>query len=93
MRFLKEEFGVKPERFTISVNYHEGNGLSEEMIEDHWLGGLCLPRCCLRGHTIKKPNGKPAKRPYGVCRVRVNSTAICQHIYGAIEVYQKDWLE
>lgn len=89
VKFLRIHFDVPDEAFRVSVNYREGNGLTEEAIECYWLEALSLPRSCLRGHTIKPANGQPATKPYGVCRVRVNSTAIVQHIYGAIEAYQQ----
>jgi hypothetical protein len=79
-----------------------GNGLSIAQIEDYWLAALDLPRSCLCKHSIDfKPTSssglKRNKLPYGVCTVRVHSTQIVQHIFGAIQEYggfdEPRWLD
>jgi hypothetical protein len=78
------------------------NGLSIAEIECHWLSALDLPPQCLRRHILNhKPTSssglKRRKLPYGVCTLRLGSTRILQHIYGAIQEYagfeEPRWLD
>ena len=101
-RFLRESMGVLPEDLRISLNFYTGNGLSSGEIEQYWLDALAVPRSCLRKHSINfKPTSssgrKKNKLPYGVCTVRVNSTRLVQHIFGAIQEYaafeEPRWLD
>lgn len=101
--FLRECFAIPPERFALSLNVYLGNGLTIDQIEDYWLEGLDLPRSALRkhmlNHTPTSSSGKkPNKLPCGVCTLRVlKSTAIVQHIFGAIQEYagfeEPAWLD
>ena len=101
-RFLRESLGVSAEQITLSLNVYTGNGLSVEEIENYWLNGLQLPRSCLRGHILNhhptSSSGKrPNRLPYGVARLRVNSTRLLQHVHGAIQEYagfeEPRWLD
>ena len=61
-------------------------------IEAHWLDGLGLPRSVLRKHMINhtptSSSGRAKNRlVYGVCSLRLGSTQVLQHIYGAIQEY------
>jgi hypothetical protein len=90
--FLRTCFPVRAEDLRIRLNVYTGNGLSIQDIERHWLEALELPRSCLTRHTLNhtptSSSGRKAnKLPYGVCTVRVHSTHIVQHIYGAIQEY------
>lgn len=103
LEFLHECFGVEPHRLALRLNVYLGNGMTITEIEDHWLQGLGLPRSVLRKHTINHlPTSSSGSRinklPYGVCTVRVlESTAIVQHIFGAIQEYggfeEPAWLD
>lgn len=103
VRFLPEAMGVSRSDITVRLNVYVTNGLSLREIEDHWLWALDVPRTSLRRHTINhRPTSssgrKRHKLPYGVCTVRVKrSTALVQHIYGAIQEYagfeEPRWLD
>jgi hypothetical protein len=91
-RFLTEALGVPVEGIRFSLNVYTNNGLTIEEIERHWLDRLRLPPSCVRKHTLNhmptSSSGRARnKLPYGVCTLRVNSTEVLQHIYGAIQEY------
>ncbi len=102
-RFTDVCFGLKSNRYSFSINVYLGNGLSIRDVEDHWLSGMELPRSCLRKHQINHhPTSSSGQRvnklPYGVgCLTILKSTAIVQHIYGAIQEYagfeEPRWLD
>jgi AcrR family transcriptional regulator len=101
-RFLRTCLGVAAADFRIKLNVYTSNGLSIEEIERHWLEALELPRSCVIKHTLNhtptsSSGGRKNKLPYGVCSVRVHSTHIVQHIYGAIQEYagfeEPRWLD
>lgn len=91
--FLRDSLGVPDERITIRVNAYTGNGLDERAIERYWLEQCGLPASQLRKSVFDyRPSSSRASRggklPYGVCTVKVTrSTALVQHIYGAIQEY------
>jgi hypothetical protein len=91
-RFLTDCFDVEPDRIAFSLHVYLGNDLSLRQIEDHWLGALELPRSCLRKHAINplptSSSGQKRNRlPYGVGTLSHSSTAVVQHIFGAIQEY------
>lgn len=91
-RFLIESLEVSIEDFTLRLNVYTGNGLSIEEIENQWLTALSLPRSCLRGHVVNhtptsSSGRKKGRLPHGVCQIRIRSTRLVQHIYGAIQEY------
>ena len=101
-RFLRESLGVRDADIRLSLNVYLNNGLTIGEIERDWLAALGLPQSCLRKHTINsKPTSssgrKRNKLPYGVATVRVHSTELVQHIYGALQEYagfdNPDWLD
>jgi hypothetical protein len=101
-RFLSECFAVAPGDFTMSINVYLNNGMSIGEIERYWLSVLQLPPTCVRKHILNHmPTSSSGQRrnklPYGVCRLRVHSTRIVQHIYGAIQEYagfeEPRWLD
>ena len=101
VRFLHECYGVPFERMCFSVNCHLNNGLTLGEIESWWLHRLALPTECLRKAVVNRPsrasNGRHNVLLYGTARVVVNSTAIVQSIYGAIQEYagieRPEWLD
>jgi hypothetical protein len=101
VRFLRGCYGVPPERILLTVNCHLNNGLSLQEIEDWWLKRLGLVRASLRAATVNRPSHASRWRRnvlvYGTARVTVNSTAIVQSIYGAIQQYagveRSEWVD
>ena len=102
-RFLDECFGLDEGDYVVTLNVYLGNDLTVREIEDYWLTALELPRDCLRKHQLNHlPTSSSGKKlnklPYGVCTLGVKrSTAITQHIFGAIQEYsgtdQPAWLD
>jgi hypothetical protein len=99
---LTASLGIRSEQIRLSLNVYTNNGLTIEEIERHWLDLLDLPRSCVRkhtlGHTPTSSSGRARGRlPYGVCSLVVHSTAIVQHIIGAIQEYagfeEPAWLD
>lgn len=101
-RFLKQSLGVTGERIRLSINVYTNNGLQIDEIERHWLTELQLPRSCVRKHMLNhmptSSSGQAKNRLiYGVCSLRLGSTHVLQHIYGAIQEYggfeEPRWLD
>ena len=101
-RFLTACFDADRTDFTLALNVYTGNGLSLDEIENRWLRTLELPRSCLRGHMLNhKPTSssglRPHRLPYGVATLKLHSTKVVQHIYGAIQEYggfdEPRWLD
>jgi Putative ATPase subunit of terminase (gpP-like) len=93
-RFLTDALAIERDEIHLSINVYTGNGLSIRQIERFWLDLLDLPRSSVRKHTLNhlptSSSGRAKnKLPYGVCSLRVNSTWMLQHIYGAIQEYAK----
>ena len=101
VRFLRECYGVTDDRMRLSCNCFTNNGLCLEQIEDWWLARLALPRSSL-GRSVENvassaSKGKHRVLLYGTVQLRVNSMAIVQSIYGAIQEYagieRPEWLD
>jgi hypothetical protein len=102
LTFVRAYFAVANEDVRISVNLFADHLERQQEIEQFWLDLLELPRSCLTKSAVNVYS-KYSKRkrvnvlPYGTCRVSVHSTAIVQHIYGAIQEYggfeQPEWLD
>lgn len=102
-RFMRECFGVTPNRFAMSLNVYTNNGRTIDEIEAWWLELLSLPPTSTRKHqTNHMPTSSSGRRanklPNGVCTLRIlKSTRILQHIYGAIQEYsgidRPEWLD
>ncbi|HYH59285.1 MAG TPA: hypothetical protein VD790_08710 [Thermoleophilaceae bacterium] len=91
-RFLREKLGVENDQVRLSLNVYLAPDRAIEDVERYWLDALELPSTCLRKHTINaRPTSssglKKDKLPYGVATVRVHSTQLVQHVYGAIQAY------
>lgn len=91
IKFIREIFLVPDEKISISIKCYTNNGISIQEIEKYWLDILNLPNSSVRKHSINVvPSSSQKKRktlPYGTCTLRINSTRIVQHIYGAIQEY------
>src|SRR5215211_2937109 len=91
-RFLTEALAIERDEILLSINAYTNNGLSIEEIERYWLEDLDLPRTAARKHTLNQmptsSSGRARNRlRFGVCTLRVHSTWMLQHIYGAIQEY------
>jgi hypothetical protein len=91
-RFLTDALAVESDEIVMSINVYTNNGISIEEIEAYWLDLLDLPRSSVRAHTVNhmptSSSGRARnKLPHGVCTLRVQSTWIVQHNYGAIQEY------
>ena len=91
-RFLTETLAVDLDAILMSINVYTSNGLTIEEIERYWLELLGLPRSSVRKHMLDhmptSSSGRAKnKLPYGVCTLKVHSTWMLQHIYGAIQEY------
>lgn len=91
VRFLRTYF--PGEKIIAKVQCFTNNGLTVNDIEQYWADTLSIPREDFRkGHvnivSIASKNKKPTNRlPYGTLTIRVSSTKVVQHIFGAIEEY------
>ena len=100
-RFLTDALGVPRTAIRLTINVYTNNGLSIDEIQAYWLARLDLPVHCVRAHTLNhmptSSSGRGRRLPYGVCTLRVNSTANAQHIFGAIQEYagfeEPAWLD
>jgi hypothetical protein len=101
-RFLTEALAIEIDEIVMTLNVYTNNGLSIEEIETYWLDLLDLPRSSVQKHTVNhmptSSSGRAKNRlPYGVCTLRVHSTWMVQHIYGAIQEYagfeEPAWLD
>ena len=101
LSFLRAYFAVPDEKARLQCNLFADHLERQEEIERFWLGVLDLPQACLTKsivNTYSKYSQKKRinKLPYGTCRLSVHSTAIVQHIYGAIQEYggfdRPEWL-
>lgn len=91
-RFLTEAMAIGREEILLAINVYTNNGLTIDEIERYWLELLDLPATSARKHmTNHMPTSSSGrarnKLPYGVCSLRVHSTWMLQHIYGAIQEY------
>lgn len=101
-RFLTEAMAIERDEILLAINVYTNNGLTLEEIERYWLNLLGLPATSARKHmTNHMPTSSSGrarhKLPYGVCTLRVHSTWMLHHIYGAIQEYagfdEPAWLD
>jgi hypothetical protein len=100
-RFLRHYFDVPDAKFRVSCNLFADHVERQYEIEQFWLALLDLPRSCLTKSIVNVYSKYSQKKrmnrlPYGTCRLSVHSTAIVQHVYGAIQEYadfdRPEWL-
>ena len=101
-KFLTDALAVEFDEIVMTLNVYTNNGMTIEEIERYWLELLSLPDTAVRKHTLNhmptSSSGQAKnKLPYGVCTLRVGSTWLLQHIYGAIQEYagfeEPAWLD
>lgn len=91
-RFLRTFFDPAPERMRVWCNLHADHAERLREVEDFWLAVVDLPRACLISSTVNVRSAASRRKrtnmlPWGTCRLTVHSTAIVQHLYGAIQEY------
>jgi predicted transcriptional regulator len=97
MRFLREELNVRDESVKLLIHCHSSDPAEIHRIEQYWANLLRLPLSALNKTQIKKgSNTRKNILENGVCSIRVYSTELTHHIYGAIQEYggfdNPDWL-
>jgi predicted transcriptional regulator len=97
MRFLREELKVPDEKIKLLLHCHNSDTWEIQRIELYWTNLLNLPLSALSKTQIKK--GSTTRKNIlenGICSIRVYSTELTHHIYGAIQEYggfdNPDWL-
>jgi len=97
MRFLREELYVVDGQIKLLIHCHTNNPDEIQRIERFWLEILELPRSSLSKTSYKQ--GSATRKNIlanGVCSIRVYSTELTHHIYGAIQEYggfdRPEWL-
>lgn len=97
MRFLREEMCVSNDEISLRIHCHTSDAMEMKRIERFWIELLGLSEENVK-KTYTKRKGESTKRvlEYGVCGIKVHSTELVQHIYGAIQEYggfeNPDWL-
>ena len=100
--FVRRFFDPPEERMRVWCNLHADHAERQREVEDFWLRTVGLPRLCLIKSTVNVYSVATHRKrtnmlPYGTCRLSVHSTAIVQHIYGAIQEYggfeREGWLD
>jgi IS30 family transposase len=97
IRFLREELLVTEKDFIVHIICHHHERDEQQLIEAYWLSVLQLQPHNLRTTTYKRGSETFHNHlPNGVCNLNVYSTALVQHIYGAIQEYggfeEPSWL-
>lgn len=96
-RFLRDELNVEDEAIKMQIHCYAKSEEERVNIEKYWLDLLHLSPDSLIKTQILKGSGKSSNRlTYGVCSLRVYSSELYQHIFGAIQEYgnfeNEDWL-
>ena len=101
VRFLHECYDVPTRGCASASTATSTTGSHWTRSRRWWLNRLALPTECLRKAVVNRPSrashGRHNVLLYGTARVVVNSTAIVQSIYGAIQEYagieRPEWLD
>lgn len=96
-RFLREELQVTIEEMRIQIHCHATEKERVHEIKKYWLNLLRLPSAALHKTQIKVSSEQRHNHlTNGVCALRVHSTRLVMHIFGAIQEYgsfnNPDWL-
>ena len=88
MRFLREEFHVQDDAIRLLIHCHFDDPAEIQRVERYWLDLLRLPTSALNKTQVKKGSDTRKNRLMnGICSIRVFSTELTHHIYGAIQEY------
>ena len=95
--FLRQDLLVPDETMLLRIHCHTTDATEIHRIETYCLDLLDLPETCLQKTFITQGSTSRKNRlENGICAIRVNSTRLVQHIYGAIQEYggftNDDWL-
>jgi hypothetical protein len=90
--FVRRFFDPPSPCMRVWCNLHADHAQRQRELEGFWLDVLSLPRACLTKTTVNRYSPVTRRKrtnmlPYGTCRLTVHSTAIVQHVYGAIQEY------
>jgi predicted transcriptional regulator len=97
IRFLRQELQVKNEDIAIHIVCHATEEVQKTHIGQYWCNLINLPYSCLK-KIQSKIAGDTTRNILlnGVCGIRVHSTELTMHIFGAIQEYggfdNPDWL-
>ncbi len=97
IRFLREELNVPDDIVKVQIHCYAKSDVERIAIENYWLDLLRLSTDHLHKTQVLKGSSKSKNRlDYGVCSIRVQSTELLMHIFGAIQEYgnfeNEDWL-
>ncbi|MDX2078455.1 MAG: hypothetical protein SFZ02_18635 [bacterium] len=97
IRFLRYELNVPEEDFIVILHCHTHDKAEWERITNYWLGILGLAKGNMRNINVKEGSDSRKNRlENGICTLRVYSTELAMHIYGAIQEYagfdRPEWL-
>lgn len=97
IKFLRKCLSIKDENISLRVTCHSDKVEEIEEIKTFWSCELALPIQNFGKTQLKKGSKSRKNRlKYGVCTIRIDSTEIAQHIFGAIQEYggfdNPDWL-
>jgi hypothetical protein len=88
MRFLREELDLHDMAIKINIHCHTEDADEQQRILNSWLRTLSLPESAAGNIYVKEGTESRRNRLVnGVCGIRVESTELVQHIYGAIQEY------
>jgi transcriptional regulator with XRE-family HTH domain len=102
VRFLRQSYAIGDDRIGLTVNCYADNDVEPEAIVAWWLRELDLPAACARAPVVNRVSSASKLRRghvlrYGTARLVVNSVALVQSIYGAIQEYggfdRPEWLD
>jgi transcriptional regulator with XRE-family HTH domain len=102
VHFLRAYFEIEERDIRVTCNLFADHRVRQREIEEFWLDRLGLSRGSLCKSTVNIYSRHSQRKrlnmlPYGTCRISVSSTAIVQHIYGAIQEYAQisrdEWLD
>lgn len=92
LNFLRGYFSIPSGRIRLQCNLHADDDDQVREIENYWIATLGLTRESLTKSIVNSVSRASLHKrrstlPYGTCRLTVHSTAIVQHLYGAIQEY------
>jgi AcrR family transcriptional regulator len=100
--FLRRYFDPPERSMRVACNLFADHVNRQRAVEDFWLGVIGLPRSCLTRSTVNVHSPDSGRTrlnvlPWGTCRLTLHSTAVVQHLYGAIQEYggfeRPEWLD
>jgi hypothetical protein len=97
MRFLREEMRVDDSDISLVLYCYSDDEQEKSRIGQYWIDLLGLPPSC-RAKALSRPGNETRRNrlPNGICGIRVFSTELAQHIFGAIQEYggfeKPEWL-